>query len=64
MVGEDFSAYTDVIKGAFFILGGGSNENGYKYINHNPNFIIDEKALTVGALMHIQIVLDTIGVEV
>ena len=62
MVGEDFSAYTDVTKGAFFILGGGSNENGYKYINHNPNFIIDEKALTIGALMHIQIVLDTIGV--
>lgn len=64
MVGEDFSAYTDVTKGAFFILGGGSNEKGYKYINHNPNFIIDEKALTVGTLMHIQIILDTIGVGI
>lgn len=61
MGGEDFSAYTDVTKGAFFILGGGSDEEGYKYINHNPNFIIDEKALPIGALMHIQIVLDTIG---
>lgn len=61
MGGEDFSAYTDVAKGAFFILGGGCAENGYKYINHNPNFIIDEGALPVGSLMHVQIVLDIIG---
>ena len=62
MVGEDFSAYTDVTKGSFFILGGGASEDGYKYINHNPNFIIDEESLPVGTLMHVQIVLDTLGI--
>lgn len=60
MIGEDFSAYTNVTKGAFFFLGGGSSEDGYKYINHHPKFKIDENALLIGTKMHIQIILDTL----
>lgn len=61
MGGEDFSAYTDAIPGAFFLLGGGSAEDGYAYINHNPKFCIDNRCLKIGAAMEVAIALECLG---
>lgn len=61
MGSEDFSAYTSVTPGSFFILGCGTKEEGYAYINHHPKFILDENAFTTGSEMFVQIVEDTLG---
>lgn len=61
MGGEDFSAYTDVKPGSFFILGGGTEAEGCGYTNHHPKFKIMEECFKVGAAMHTQIVLDILG---
>lgn len=58
MGGEDFSAYTQIRPGAFFVLGGGSADDGYRYINHHPKFKIDEDCFSSGAAMHVQLILD------
>lgn len=63
MGGEDFSAYTDVRPGSFFILGGGTEEEGCGYMNHHPKFKVMEDSFKVGAAMHTQIVLDILGKE-
>ncbi|MGX7024831.1 amidohydrolase [Vagococcus hydrophili] len=63
MGGEDFSAYTDVKQGSFFILGGGTEKEGCGYMNHHPKFKIMEECFKVGAAMHTQIVLDVLGQE-
>lgn len=63
MGGEDFSAYTDVKPGSFFILGGGTAEEGCGYMNHHPKFKIMEECFKVGAAMHTQIVLTTLSDE-
>ncbi|MEI5995093.1 amidohydrolase [Candidatus Enterococcus mansonii] len=61
MGGEDFSAYTDVKPGSFFILGGGTAEDGCGYMNHHPKFKIMEECFPVGSGMHAQIILDILG---
>ena len=61
MGGEDFSAYTDVKPGSFFVLGGGTAAEGCGYMNHHPKFKIMEECLKVGAAMHTKIVLDILG---
>lgn len=63
MGSEDFSAYTDVKPGSFFILGGGTAEEGCGYMNHHPKFKINEDTLVYGAAMHAQIVLDCLGTK-
>lgn len=61
MGGEDFSAYTQVRPGAFFVLGGGTAEEGCAYINHHPKFKINEACFPVGAAMHVQLILDLLA---
>ncbi|MEI5991559.1 hypothetical protein A5881_003096 [Enterococcus termitis] len=63
MGGEDFSAYTDVKPGSFFILGGGTAAEGCGYMNHHPKFKIMEECFPVGSGMHAQIILDLLGQE-
>lgn len=58
MGGEDFSAYTDVVPGSFFILGGGMAADGCGYMNHHPKFKVLEDCFKVGAAMHTQIALE------
>ena len=43
--GEDFSLYQEVIPGSFIMIGTGAS-----YPNHNPNFMIDPKAIYPAAL--------------
>ncbi|EOL46342.1 amidohydrolase [Enterococcus caccae] len=61
MGGEDFSAYTDVKPGSFFILGGGTAAQGCGYMNHHPKFKIMEECFPIGSGMHAQIILDILG---
>ncbi|EOI03126.1 amidohydrolase [Enterococcus moraviensis ATCC BAA-383] len=61
MGGEDFSAYTDVKPGSFFILGGGTAAQGCGYMNHHPKFKIMEDCFPVGSGMHAQLIVDILG---
>lgn len=61
MGSEDFSAYTDVRPGAFFILGSGVESEGCGYINHHPKFKINEDCLPLGSALHAQIALDALN---
>jgi len=58
MGGEDFSFFCDVVPGAFFHLGCTAKENLPAPLLHSRNFMLDEDCLTVGALMHVALVLD------
>ena len=58
MGSEDFSSYTNVKPGSFIGLGGGLAKDGYQYINHNPKFIIDEKAMLTGSKVFVQLIED------
>lgn len=60
MASEDFSAYCEVKPSGFFILGGGSKEDGYGFMNHHPKFKINEEALKYGSAMHAQIAIDAL----
>ncbi|MGG4037210.1 M20 family metallopeptidase [Heyndrickxia ginsengihumi] len=48
MVGEDFSAYQQVAKGAFFYIGAGNADKGMIYPHHHEQFMIDEQSLEKG----------------
>ena len=58
MGGEDFSFFCDEAPGAFFHLGCVKKENMPAPLLHSRDFRIDEECLTVGALMHVALVLD------
>lgn len=60
MGGEDFSAYTDVKPGSFFLLGGGTEEQGCGYMNHHPKFKIMEDCFMSGAAIFTQLILDNL----
>ncbi|BDR59814.1 M20 metallopeptidase family protein [Lactobacillus xylocopicola] len=55
---EDFSAYGKVAPLCFFLLGGGTAEEGYPYSNHSPKFIINEAALINGVKTEVASVLE------
>ena len=58
MGGEDFSFFCDAAPGAFFHLGCTAKENLPAPLLHSRDFMLDEDCLTVGALMHVALVLD------
>lgn len=58
---EDFSAYTKVVPGCFMFLGGGLEEEGCGYMNHNPKFKVLNEALVNGTKVEVQIILDLLG---
>ena len=58
MGGEDFSFFSDCAPGAFFHVGCVSPEWMPAPPLHSRDFRIDEDCLTVGALMHVALVLD------
>lgn len=63
MGSEDFGEYTDVVKGAFMILGVGTAEEKCGYSLHHPKFRINENALVVGLQMYVQIALNILGIN-
>lgn len=58
MGGEDFSFFSDCAPGAFFHVGCVSPEWMPAPPLHSKDFRIDEDCLTIGALMHVALVLD------
>lgn len=58
MGSEDFSAYLQKVPGCYYMLGGGTAEEGYSYNNHNPKFTVNEDVMSVGCAMHVQTALD------
>lgn len=58
MGGEDFSFFCDCAPGAFFHIGCVSPEWMPAPPLHSRDFHIDEDCLTIGALMHVALVLD------
>lgn len=58
MGGEDFSFFSDCAKGAFFHIGCVQEKDMPAPPLHSRDFYIDEECLTVGAMMHVALVLD------
>ncbi len=58
MGGEDFSFFSDCAPGAFFHIGCVLSEEMPAPALHAREFHLDERCLTVGALMHVALVLD------
>ncbi|MGN0772409.1 MAG: M20 family metallopeptidase [Candidatus Ventricola sp.] len=58
MGGEDFSFFCDRVPGAFFHLGCVKKEDMPAPLLHSRDFHLDEDCLTVGAMMHVALVLD------
>ena len=60
MAGEDFSAYLQVVPGAFFNVGAGNEAIGAGWPNHHPRFAIDESALRNGIAVLARTALDVL----
>ena len=58
MGGEDFSFFCDAVPGAFFHLGCTAKEKLPAPLLHSRDFTLDEDCLTVGALLHVALVLE------
>ena len=58
MGGEDFSFFSDCAPGAFFHVGCAKKERMPAPPLHSKEFTLDEECLTIGALMHVALVLD------
>ena len=58
MGGEDFSFFCDAVPGAFFHLGCTAKEDLPAPLLHSRDFFLNEDCLTVGAMMHVALVLD------
>ncbi len=58
MGGEDFSFFSDCAPGAFFHIGCVQEKDMPAPPLHSKDFYIDEECLTIGALMHVALVLD------
>lgn len=58
MGGEDFSFFCERVPGAFFHLGCVKKEDMPAPLLHSRDFHLDEGCLTVGAMMHVALVLD------
>ncbi len=58
MGGEDFSFFCEGVPGAFFHLGCVNKENMPAPLLHSRDFRLDEGCLSVGAMMHMALVLD------
>ena len=58
MGGEDFSFFSDCAPGAFFHIGCTPKEKLPAPPLHSKDFYLDEDCLTIGAMMHVALVLD------
>jgi amidohydrolase len=55
MAAEDFSYFLDRVPGVFFFVGAGNPEVGAAWPHHHPRFEIDERALTHGCELLVEI---------
>jgi amidohydrolase len=61
MGGEDFSAYLQVTRGAFFFIGARCEDRGIVNPHHHDCFDIDERALDYGTRIFVAAALDFLG---
>lgn len=59
--GEELSAFTNRLPGAFVFINGGDASDGLPFQNHHPKFDIVESTLVSGVATEVQIVLDILG---
>ena len=55
---EDFSFYLEKVPGVFIFLGAMNQEEGVSQAQHHERFDIDEDALEIGTVLHVQYALD------
>ena len=60
MLGEDFSVYQKRIPGVFAFVGGGNEEMGRAYPNHNEKFNIDEKAVIIATELYVAYAMEAV----
>ncbi|MBB6675139.1 M20 metallopeptidase family protein [Cohnella nanjingensis] len=61
MAGEDFAYYLDKAPGAMILIGVRNEERGIVHPLHHPSFDLDERALTLGAKLYVQLVADALA---
>lgn len=61
LAGEDFAYYLDKAPGALALVGVRNEERGIVHPLHHPAFDLDERALVLGAKLHVQLVLDALA---
>lgn len=61
--GEDFSAFTNRLPGAFVFFNAGDASDGLPFQNHHPKFNIVESTLACGTATEVQLVLDLLGTK-
>jgi amidohydrolase len=61
MAGEDFSAYLQVVPGAFFNVGARNETIGASFPHHHPRFAFDESALRNATAVLARTALDVLG---
>lgn len=60
LFGEDFSYYTEKIKGCYIHLGCRNEAKGITRMLHDPRFNIDEECLVYGTAMHVALALASV----
>jgi amidohydrolase len=55
---EDFAFYLEKVPGVFIFLGAMNKEEGFSQAQHHERFNIDEDALEIGTVLHVQYALD------
>ncbi|MFD0670013.1 M20 family metallopeptidase [Cohnella sp. GCM10027633] len=60
LAGEDFAYYLDKAPGALVLIGVRNEEKGIVHPLHHPAFDLDERALALGAKLHVQLAVDAL----
>ncbi|RUS43893.1 M20 family metallopeptidase [Cohnella sp. AR92] len=63
LAGEDFALYAERIPCAFAFLGIRNEREGIVHPLHHPSFEVDERALKIGANLHVSFALEALGYE-
>ncbi|WP_255314295.1 M20 family metallopeptidase [Bacillus sp. FJAT-26390] len=63
LAGEDFSYYLDKAPGAMVLIGVGNTDKGIIHPLHHPQFDLDERAIVLGAKLHVQLVADALAAD-
>lgn len=63
LAGEDFAYFLDKAPGAMLLIGVGNEERGIVHPLHHPSFDLDERALALGAKLHVQLAVDALAAD-
>jgi len=60
---EDFGSFQDRVPGVFFFLGVANAARGWNGYPHDPTYVADERAITVGAVAMAAVIINRIGIR-